>query len=595
MSLSMSLKRELRFRVLWLILLALSAATAGFAGVSRAIQEQYKREYDNKAMFLKIPIYSEKQYVYLSGRSFRVDPGIGSPRHRVGDQLRILQVDFAGDEIRFKLSGITTAGLAEIIFKFDASLQEEFPNRAVFNRALQSTFTEGLKYTELEDAKDSFIEEQFERSVRDIADSTSTNSDAVLKSIAPHVPAYQEAQRQIESLKGRVQDISGQLSQSQSENRKLQTEAKALQSELARLKNAHAALQEKMEMSASQISRLGDELRDAKGTAQGYQRELANIQRSLNLKVDSGRDLSEQISDLSQAMKKLQKDNDIQTQQISSLRTNLDAQQAANARLVGENDELKTSNRKMQNTIATLTSKEDSLARQYLNLKREKEKLDDFSQSVEALRTRIEDEKTESGVYSAKVNVYLGNVLLGSLDWSIPVNLNKGQTKSAEAVFSAESIDYVRMTPEERHILRSLGERLKMRVDLASSSDSMNVAAGKGKPLREIEERDRSTWQWSISNFGSQDSRLLLAVRLINRNSNEIPLLHQEHAIAASNAVRQVRSYLQPIPLAAGVVLGFLLFGIVGIFRRSKSKNVPPAKSPSGSPEPPPHAGKKRL
>jgi predicted nuclease with TOPRIM domain len=432
-----------------------------------------------------------------------------------------------------------------------------------------------------------FIEEQFERSVREIAGSASTSRDSVLKSIAPYVPAYQEAQREIENLKGRVQDISGQLSQTQSEKRKLESESKALQAELARMKGANAALQEKIDSSASQVSKLGDELRDVKGTAQGYQRELANIQRSLNLKVDAGRDLSMQISDLGQVMRKLQRDNEIQVQQISSLHTNLDAQQTANARLVGDNEELKAANRKMQGTIETLTSKEDSLATQYLNLKNQKEKLDDFSQSLGTLRTRIAEERTEGGVYYGKANVYLGNILLGALDWSFPIYLNRGQSKSAEAGFSAESIDYVRMTPDERHILRSLGDRLKIRLDLASSVATMSVAPpAKDKPVHEVGERDRSTWQWSIDNQGTQDSRLLLTARLINKNSNEIPLLQQERSIIASNAVRQVRSYLQPIPLAAGVILGFVLFGIVGIFRRPKRHNAIPSRL-QDPPQPP--------
>jgi predicted nuclease with TOPRIM domain len=582
-------------RALRLILLMHLAAIPGLAGVSRAIQEQYKRDYENKAMFLKIPVYSERQFIYIDGQNIRVEQGIETPRYRVGDQVRILLVDFAGDEIKFRVGEIAAQGFVEIIFKFDGSLQENFPNREVFNRALQSTFTEGLKYTEIEDAKRSFIEQQFDRSVKQIANSASTSSDSVLKTIAPRVPAYQDSQREIETLKDRIKDTSGQLSQSQSENQRLQSEAKAMQGELARLKSSNAALQEKIDNSTSEISKLGDELRDIRGTAQGYQRELATIQRSLNLKVEANRDLSMQIADLGQAMKKLQRDSELQTQKISSLQTSLDAQQAANARLVGDNEDLKSANRKMQSTIETLTSKEDSLAKQYLNLKNEKEKLDDFSQSVGLLRTRIAEEKTEGGVYSARVEVYLRNVLLGFLDWSLPINLNSGQTKSAEATFSAESIDYVRMTPEERHILRSLGERLKMRLDLVSSSATMKVIPGNGEALHEIGERDRSAWQWNISNNGTQDSRILLSARLVNKNSGEIPLLQEEHFIAASNAVRQVRSYLQPIPLAAGVVLGFLLFGVVGIFRSPKGKNRPTPKSPLGSPEPPSYAGKKQL
>jgi predicted nuclease with TOPRIM domain len=591
----MSFKGAYRFRIFCFTLLLSLGAIPGIAGVSRAIQEEYKRDYENKAMFLKIPIYSERQLVYISGQNIRFERGSGAPRYKVGDQLRVLQVDFAGDEIRLRLSGIAAPGLVEIGFKFDSNLPENFPNRDVFERALRSVLTEGLKYTEIEDAKRGFVEAQFERSIQEIAESGSISRDAVLKSVAPLVPAYRDAQRDIETLRDRVQDVSGQLSQAQSENRKLESESKTQQAELARLKSANAALQEKIDSSMTQVSRLGDELRSAKGTAQDYQKELASIQRSLNLKVDAGRDLSTQIADLGQALRKLQKDNGAMVQQTTLLRTSLDAQQAANVRLVKENEDLKASGHSMQSMIETLTSKEDSLASQYLNLKNEKEKLDDFSQAVGSLRTRIAEEKTEGGIYYGKADVYLRNVLLGSLDWSIPAYLNHGQSRNAEASFYAESIDYVRMTPEERHVLRSLGDRLRLRLDLSSGAATMPVTLGDGKPIRETGERDRSTWRWSVNNQGTQDSRLILTARLVNKDFNEIPLLQQEHSIAASNAVRQVRNYLKPIPLAVGVIIGFLLFGIVGIFRRHRTRDVSSNKSSAVRSESPSPPGPKQL
>jgi predicted nuclease with TOPRIM domain len=588
--------REFRFRILCLTLLLLSGALSGFAGVSRSIQEQYKRDYENKAMFLKIPIYSEKQTIYINDQGFRVEQGIGAPRYKVGDQVRVLLVDFAGDEIKLRMSGISVAGMVEIYFRFDADLQESFPNKGVFNKALQATLTEGLKYTDIDEAKRSFVEEQFERSVQEISTSASIGRESVLKNIAPLVPAYQDARHENENLKNRVQDISTQLSQSQSENRKLESESKTQQAELSRLKSANAALQEKIDNSTSQISRLGDELRDVKGNAQGYQRELASIQRSLNIKVDSARDLAAQISDLGQAMKKMQKDSDALAGQIVTLRTNLDAQLAANARLVGDNEELKANNQQMKSTIATLTSNKDSLATQYLKLTREKEKLDNFSKSIAALRSRIEEEKTEDGFHYGRANVYVKNVLLGSLSWSIPISLNHNESKSCEVAFSAESIDSIRISPEERFLLRSLGDRLKIRVDLASDSATMSVTPGEGQPSREIGERDRSSWRWSIKNQGTQDTQFLITARLINKDSNEIPMLQQENTVTASNAVRQVRSYLQPIPLIAGVVLGFLLFGIVGIFRRPAKGKMAQKRPPSaGTSDPPPHITQKQL
>ena len=360
----------------------------------------------------------------------------------------------------------------------------------------------------------------------------------------------------------------GSSPQAQAENRKLDNETKSQQTELSRLKSANAALQSKIDNSASQISRLGDDLRDAKGSQQEYQRELASLQRSLNLKVDTGRDLGVQIADLGQAMRKLQKENGSLESQIGSLRTSLDAQQAAGARLLANNEELKASNSKLQATISTLTSKENSLGRQYVDLKREKEKLEEFANSIAALRTRVEEEKTAGGMHTGKAGVYLKNVLLGSLSWSIPEHINHNESKSGEVVFSAESLDAMRMSPEERHLRGVLGEKLKVRVDLASASSRVEVTPEVEKGYHEIGERDHFSWRWNITSRGSSDSRIFISASLLNKNSREIPVFGKEESLLASNAVRQIRSYLQPIPLAAGIILGFLLFGIVGIFRR---------------------------
>ena len=417
----------------------------------------------------------------------------------------------------------------------------------------------------------------------------------MLERIASQVPAYQNAQRQIDTLNSRIQDISSRLSESQADNKRLQSELKTQQAEAADLKSDNAALQKKMDDFSSQLSRLGEENRSIRGNEQGYQRELESIQRSLNLSVDPGRDLSAQIADLGQAMVKLQRENEIQKEQIGSLNKTLEAQKAVNARLSGDNEELKADNQKMQSTLRSLTSKGDSLAWQFLDLKNEKEKLDDLAQSLGALRSSLVEEKTEDGTYYGKADIYLNSVLLGSLDWKIPLHVNLGQNKSAEANFTAESVDTVQMTPEERHILRSFGEQLKIGLDLSSSSAAMDVTPGAGEAVHEIAERARSTWQWVIANEGAQESRILLSARLINKDSNEIPLLQQERSVIASNAVRQIRDYLRPIPLAVGAILGFLLFGIVGIFRRPKARKTPAPQAPPDISEPLPPNGTKQL
>lgn len=493
------------------------------------------------------------------------------------------------------MGAIAGPSVVEVIFKFDSSLQDAFPNSDVFDRALQATFTEGLKYTDLEDAKRSYVEDQFERSVREMATAAGTNRETVLTSIAPHLPAYQDALRDIENLKGRNQDLSTQLSQSQSENRKLEAELRSQTSEVSRLRSTNAALQEKIDSSTSQLSKLSDEVRNARGLTQGYQKELANLQRSLNIKIDASRELVQQIAELGQAMRKLQKDNENLESQIGSLRADLEAQQSANTKLSRENDDLKASNRQMKETIDTLTSKEDSLARQYIDLKKLKEGLEDIALSVDNLRTRIVEEKVEGRITSGKVSVFLKDIPLGTLDWQIPSNLSPNEESIARANFTMESIDYVKVSADERHILRSLGDRMRVKLRLSSPVETMEVKPEKGEMQQEVGERDRAAWHWKIHNSGAQDTRLILTLHFVNKNSDEIPVFQDEHVVMSSSVVRKVRNYLQPVPIIAGIIVGFLLFGIFGIFRRGSGAHRTRGAAPVRSAGPGPYVDQKQL
>jgi predicted nuclease with TOPRIM domain len=571
------------------------AAHFGFAGVSRAIQDRYRRDYDNKAFFLKIPLYSERQLVSITGSSVQVEQGQGQARMKVGEQVRVTAIDFGGDEIKFKLVPITTAGLFEVIFKFDANLQETFPNSAVFDSALQMTFTEGLKYADIEDAKKTYVEDQFERIVRDIATTTGTNREAVLKSIAPHLPAYQDAVHDIENLRSRGQELSAQISQLQSENRKLESELKSQQGENAKLRTANASLQEKIDNSASQLSRLGEDLRNARGVTQGYQKELANLQRTLNIKIDANRDIGSQIVELAQVMKKLQAANDTLESQVTTLRSNVEELHTANAKLTGELEDSKTAGRKLRETIDTLTSKEDSLARQYIQLKAVKENLETVARSIDSLSNRVTEDKSEGGYRSGKINVFVKNILLGTVDYRIPEYLSPNEERPGEARFSSESIDYVKVSAEERSLLRSFGDRLKLQLRLSSPVSTVVIAPQSKDQAQEIGEREQAAWSWTVTNRGTQDARLQLEMRLVNRNSDEIPVMTREYLLVSSSMVRQARTYLQPIPISVGAVLGFVLFGIVGVFRRSKTPRPGrSSKGPEGT-QANPYAGKKQL
>jgi len=254
------------------IFAAILCAQGAFAGVSRSIQDKYRAEYENKALFLKIPVFGERQTVNITGQTYRAEGGIGQARFKVGDQLRVFEIDFGGEDIKFKMGAIGGPSTIEIVFKFDSALEEDFPNSAVFDRALDYMFTEGLRYSDLEEAKNTYAQDEFEQAVSRIATTSNTTREEVLKNIAPQVPAYEDSLREIESLKTQNQEISSQLNASKSESRKLATELQTDQAEVARLRSENATLQEKINSSTSQLTKLGEDLRTVRGATQGYQR-----------------------------------------------------------------------------------------------------------------------------------------------------------------------------------------------------------------------------------------------------------------------------------------------------------------------------------
>ena len=124
-------------------------------------------------------------------------------------------------------------------------------------------------------------------------------------------------------------------------------------------------------------------------------------------------------------------------------------------------------------------------------------------------------------------------------------------------------------------------------MDLASGSETMEVKPEGTEPLHEIGERDHSSWRWNVTNNGTQDARVVLTANLLNKNSDRVSVIQQEHPLISSNPVRQFRAYLQPVPLILGVLLGFLLFGIAGIFWRKRGPTRgqrPPSPSETVTP-----------
>ena len=126
------------------------------AGVRREIENWYVQNYENKALFLKIPVRGQRQIVYVGDTQPTLDPGSASSplRFKVGDHVRITDVSFRNDSVRFKIASLEASGVGEIAFEFPRQLEQDFSQRGNFDVTLEATLTEGLSYTDIDSAKE---------------------------------------------------------------------------------------------------------------------------------------------------------------------------------------------------------------------------------------------------------------------------------------------------------------------------------------------------------------------------------------------------------------------------------------------------------
>ena len=189
---------------------------------------------------------------------------------------------------------------------------------------------------------------------------------------------------------------------------------------------------------------------------------------------------------------------------------------------------------------------------------------------------RIEEEKTEGGMHTGKANVYLKSVLLGSLSWSIP-RASQSQRKQKRRGGILGGID---RRPAHEPRGKAFAAHTRRQAENAGgsgirASTAVEVTPETDTRYREIGERDHFSWRWSITNRGSQDARLSITARLLNKNAGEIPVFQTGKCgvrlkCGPSDSKLSCSRYLWP----QASFSGFLLFGIVGIFRRPKKASA---------------------
>ena len=407
----------------WFIVttLVVSLALPAYAGISKLIQEEYRQRYENQTIFLAVPIYGKRQQLSLRQGSFRLVSSNDNPlRFKVGEQVRVLKLDFGSNNIRFKVGSIDMVREGELEFRFPLELDDGFSARQTFETALKQALNQSQNFASIDKSKEDFIRHQLDDVVNELRSSTDADSNFVLKSLAESLPAYREAVAQNRTLQERNRDLTLKMATEQDKSKHLDSRVVEQTSEINRLKRINQSQKTDLEALNTSSSSTNTELREMKQENSRIVTSVKRLQRGLGAKGDPNAPLSKQIADLMVASLKTKGDRDTIAKHLVEKRTELDDTEQQLEQEQKNNTQLRRQNTQLRRNVNVLSSRGDSLGKRFLILQEEKIQLESFVEAVRKLNARWVGEITEGGRTHRTMELRLNETLVGTLETGYP-------------------------------------------------------------------------------------------------------------------------------------------------------------------------------
>ncbi len=555
------------------------------AGVPGEIKDIYIQEYKNKAMFLKIPVRGFRQVVHIADSGPMLDPSNIQPiAFKVGDQVRILEVDFRGDVIRFKVASIDLSRESQIDFTFAVEPDDRFTQRPAFDAALAASFTEGISYTEVDSAKEEFIQGQFDQLISQFAATTGTSPDFVIKTISEKNPEYRAAKAEAAQARTRIQNLEQDLRRESQERKELESQASQVRRELAQSKSALENLTQERNRLTTNTETLRDQVRELQAANRQfeqknreYERQVNDLVKNLDVKSASNMQLGEQVGTLTTERASLSQKIDQVNTQLSNLRTE---NQELSENLKSE----QSKNSKLDADLRSLTSDKTSLNARFIETRRQKEILETAAALSAALHLEKRKEEREEGYFQV-ADLYLNAHKIATFEMPVP----RYPEEIYPVKLTLHSPDTVQFTEEERALYQALGEKLQVETTWKSSGSLVKPVLVKGQPLQSIAPRDSARWSWLLQGEPAHSEDITFTAFITDHNGQKIALAPQEFTIYPAGITARLLQAFSPFSLLAGILIGALCLGLVFSLRSSRSKPAPRERR-AREPEPKPQA-----
>jgi predicted nucleic acid-binding Zn-ribbon protein len=547
---------------------AVAAFSFAYPRVGREIRDEYVQRFENKAVFLKVPVRGLQQVVHVLDSGAKLDRGnLNQPvSFKVGDQVRIIDVNFRDKMVRFRFSSVDTTREGSLEFRFPAPTQQAFPQRENFEKSLASSLTEGLSYKELESAKGEFIRGQVKTLVREFAATTNTPDDVVLRTIVEDSPQYQELEREFSQIRQKNQTLDRDVSRLGRTSREQRARIADMTVELDRLRTQVRELERDENLAARTRQSLEGQLKDA-------QVKMSELLGSLNLKAASNSELDNRMQSLSAGIESARREREKLSEELAQARADLNQREQANSKLTADLKKVRDRNQRLSSELRSLTSNKDSIQSQFLQAKRQSDALEMASRLSAGLRLERSFQELEGRPLEI-ADLYLLSKRVGRLEIEAPDH--PGQI--CRMKFLMESPDRVEFQEEERVLFDSLGETFKIEPSWSFTGDRLRAVLMEGEPAREAKPREAVEWTWILEGEISEPEQAQLRVLFVNSDDQKISLDPHEFYLTPPGLMFYLIRSFSPVSLGAGVFLGLIFAGVAGLFRR-RSPSKPSRRS----------------
>ncbi len=514
------------------VLTVLVAVTPVEAGVDKEIQNQYIYKYNNRALYLKIPVHGFRQAVIV-GSNPEIDPAsMAQPlAFKVGDQVRITEVSFKDDYVRFRISSIDLSRESELIFQFPSKLEDTFPQRANFDKALAYALTEGLSYKDIDAAKEGFIKDQFDQLIERFATTTGTSSNFVIQTISEKNPEFQRMRKALAEKDQEVAAAKQQALAAAAKGRESESTISRLRAELAKAERDADSLNEERSELVGKIGDLEDESSRLKAETQRLldqkrenERQLNQLIQGLEEKKGANAELGSQVQSLGSIISSLKSERGDLSSKLQETTRLVQELQKARQDL---SEKLATTERersKLAADLKELTSDKNSIQARFLKTREER----DWLATGKALQSALHLQPFGAGDDGSRVaELFLLTQKIASLRVQPPKETGVGY----RIEFEADSPDTVKFSDEERRLYAALGEKLKVRAAWRSESQSVQVSAASGEPVQAVSPRSKAEWTWMFQGEPDRSVPVQLSLELVDVHEQSIPVAERTFEI----------------------------------------------------------------